>query len=58
MKKYILTIEYNEDKEEIESISEEIVTPVLSDLVGLDISEYYDKEILEFMDECYIRGKA
>ena len=60
MKKYILTIAYDEDNEDIEFVSEEIVetAPGSGDLSDIDISEYFDKEILEFMDECYIIGKA
>ena len=61
MKKYILTVKYDDDEEDIEFLSEEIVEEVVSgsgDLGNIDISEYFDREILEFMDECYIIGKA
>ena len=59
MKKYILTIKYDDDNDDIEFLSEEIVEEVVpGDLGNIDISEYFDEEILEFMDECYIRGNA
>ena len=59
MKKYTLIIEYDDKTEEVEFLSEEVVVsnePM--DLGTVDISEYYDKEILEFIDECYIIGRA
>ena len=57
MKKYILTIKYDDENEDIEFLSEEITVPA-EELGTIDLSEWFDKEILEFMDECYIIGKA
>lgn len=58
MTKYTLTIKYDEKNEEVEFLSEEVVISDDESLDTIDISEWYDKEILEFMDECYIRGNA
>ena len=60
MKKYILTIEYDEDTEDIEYISEEMVIkedePI--EFGDADISDYFDEDILEYIRGCYIIGKA
>lgn len=59
MKKYILTIKYDDNKEDMEFLSEEILEIIdPNDLGNIELDEYYDKDILEFMDECYIIGKA
>jgi hypothetical protein len=59
MKKYTLTIEYDENTEEIEYISEEIVSEDNPIIMGdVDISEYFDEDLLEYIEECYIIGKA
>jgi hypothetical protein len=59
-KKYVLTIEYDEDTEEIEYISEEMVIKEEEPFKfgDADISEYFDDELLDYIRECYIIGKA
>ena len=56
MKKYILTIEYNEKTEEIEYVQEEIVddedSPELI-INELDAEGYFDEESLEKIIELY-----
>ena len=58
MKTYILTIEYDEDTEEVEYISEELIEDTTTSLGNIDISEYYDEEILEYIEDCYIIGES
>ena len=58
MKRYILTIEYNTNTEEIEYISEEVVNDTINDVGTIDLAEYFDEELLEYMDGCYIVGDA
>jgi len=61
MKIYTLTIVYNEEKEEIEYISEEIdggSRGVLQEHGVVDLGEYFDEEDLEFISGCYIVGEA
>ena len=57
IKKYILTIAYNEETEEIEYIQEELVdneTPwEYGDLI---LDDYFDEEALELISEGYILG--
>jgi len=56
MRKYILTIEYNEKTEEIEYVQEEIVTGDDSpELIvnELDINGYFDEESLEKIIQLY-----
>ena len=60
MKKvYHLTIEYDEDTEQVEYLLETV------DLVdegeptgGVDISKYFDQSILKLIAECYEIGEA
>jgi hypothetical protein len=56
MKKYILTIEYNEKTEEIEYVQEEIVmgedSPELI-ISELDVGGYFDEESLDKIIELY-----
>ena len=59
MKTYILTIEYNEDTEEIEYISEEIVGDEDSFMIGdIDLADIWDKESLELISDSYIIGES
>ena len=58
MKRYILTIAYNPDKEEIEYISEEVDDDTVRDIGTIDVDEYFDEEMLEYMLDNYIVGKA
>ena len=57
IKKYILTIAYNEDTEDIEYIQEEFVNDdslwVYGDLV---LDDYFDEESLELISDGYILG--
>ena len=57
IKKYILTIAYNESTEEIEYIQEEMVEPEAAWEYGdLVLDDYFDKESLELISEGYILG--
>ena len=58
MKRYILTIEYNPDTEEIEYISEEVDDDSIEDYGNIDVDDYFDEEMLEYMLDNYIVGKA
>jgi hypothetical protein len=58
-KTYILTITYNEDTDEIEYIQEELIDD--SDDIFLKygdiiISDYFDEESLELIENSYILG--
>ena len=56
-KKYTLTIEYNEDTEQIEYIQEEVTgdedTFEYGDII---INDYFDEETLKWISEMYILG--
>ena len=59
IKRYILTIEYNTDTEEIEYIQEEMVTEdeeSLWEYGDLILDDYFDEESLELIKEAYILG--
>ena len=57
MAKYILTIEFDKDTEEIESISEELLQREPCVYVDeLDISDYWDKDSLKLIEEMYDVG--
>jgi len=61
MKIYTLTIVYNEEKEEIEYISEELSsdqTGVLREHGIVDMGEYFDEDDLKLITGCYIVGEA
>ena len=61
MKVYTLTIVYNEEKEEVEYITEELQGDEIEALKEYGIVElegYYDKDDLEFLSGCYIIGEA
>ena len=61
MKIYTLTIVYNEEKEEIEYISEELEgdsQSVLEEHGVVELGEYFDEDTLEFITGCYIVGEA
>ena len=58
---YTLTIVYNEDKEEIEYISEELegdTKGVLEENGVVDVGEYFDEDDLEIISGSYIIGEA
>ena len=57
IKRYILTIEYNTDTEEIEYIQEEMVNDdSVFEYGGLVLDDYFDDESLELIKEAYILG--
>tara|TARA_Y100001963_G_scaffold78973_1_gene109622 strand:- start:1971 stop:2150 length:180 start_codon:yes stop_codon:yes gene_type:complete len=59
MKRYILTIEYNEDTEEIEYLSEEILDDENSQYIGdLSLKDFWDDDDLEFIYKSYIIGES
>tara|TARA_R110000737_G_scaffold186265_1_gene209266 strand:- start:78 stop:254 length:177 start_codon:yes stop_codon:yes gene_type:complete len=50
MKKYILTIEYDEINEEVESVKEELITyEAMGDIKEVDISKLTTEDVLEIM---------
>ena len=57
IKRYILTIEYNTDTEEVEYISEELVDDYEPFEYGdIIIDDYFDEEALELISNTYILG--
>ena len=61
MKVYSLTIVYNEDREEIEYISEEITSDGCESYTErgtLDVTDYFDEDGLKLIAGCYIVGEA
>jgi hypothetical protein len=59
MKTYVLTIEYNEETEEIECLSEEIIQEHTTFHYGdIDVSDYWDEETLELLKDGYIFGES
>ena len=59
IKRYILTIEYNEDTEEIEYIQEEMVDDEMEhafEYAELILDDYFDEESLELVSSRYILG--
>ena len=61
MKIYTLTIAYNEKKEEIEYISDEIESDDKDNLLEysiVDIGDYFDEDDLKLITGCYIIGEA
>ena len=59
MKRYILEIAYNDETEEIEYLTEEIVEDDSSFYYGdIDLREYFDEEAMELIKEGYIIGES
>ena len=61
MKVYTLTIAYNEEKEEIEYICEEITddkVDVTIEYGSMVLNDYFDEEGLELISGCYIIGET
>ena len=59
MKTYVLTIEYNEETEEIEYLTEEILVEHTAFYYrDVDVSEYWDDETLELLADGYIFGES
>ena len=57
IKRYILTIEYNTDTEEIEYIQEEIVdNEEVFEYGDFVLDDYFDEETLELLEDSYILG--
>ena len=59
IKRYILTIEYNEDTEEIEYIQEEMVDDEMEhafEYAEMILDDYFDDESLELISSRYILG--
>ena len=59
IKKYMLTIEYNEDTEEIEYIQEEMVDDEMEhafEYAEMILDDYFDEESLELVSSRYILG--
>ena len=59
IKRYILTIEYNEDTEEIEYIKEEMLDDEMEyafEYAELILDDYFDEESLELVSSRYILG--
>ena len=61
MKVYTLTIVYDEEKEEIQYVSEELegeTEALLKEYAEVDLGTYLDEDEDEFVKGCYIVGKA
>ena len=59
MKTYVLTIEYNEETEEIEYLTEEVLKEHTAFYYGnVDVSEYWDEETLKLLANGYIFGET
>ena len=57
VKRYILTIEYNTETEEIEYIQEEMIdNNEVFEHGDLVLDEYFDEEALELIKDSYILG--
>lgn len=57
VKRYILTIEYNTDTEEIEYIQEEMIDDEeVFEYNDIVLNDYFDEEALELISEAYIIG--
>lgn len=57
IKRYVLTIEYNTETEEIEYIQEEIVdNDRILEYGDIVLNDYFDDEALELISGAYILG--
>lgn len=57
IKRYVLTIEYNTETEEIEYIQEEIVdNDRMLEYGDIVLNDYFDDEALELISGAYILG--
>ena len=57
MAKYVLTIEYDPESDEIDSISEELIKDEPCVYVDdLDMSDYWDEDSLRLIEEMYDVG--
>jgi hypothetical protein len=56
-RKYILTIEFNEDLDVCDSVTEEYIYPDLSLMVDkMDLVDYFDDSAIELCKDCYEIG--
>jgi len=56
-KRYVLTIEFDPDSDLVEFISEELIEDEPTVFVdNLDISDYWDEESMELIEEMYDVG--
>ena len=59
MKRYVLEIAYNDETEEIEYLTEEIVVEENTFYYGdIDLGEYFDEETMELLKDGYIIGDS
>lgn len=59
VKKYILTIKYDEDDDTVEYLQEEIITSDSSFFYGeIDLSDYWDEDTIELLKDVYILGES
>ena len=60
MKTYVLTIQYDEDTEEVEYLTEEILVDDTNFYYGnVDISEHWDEDIMKLLSSGgYIIGES
>ncbi len=59
MKKYILTIEYDEDEDTVEYLQEEIIDESASFYYGdIMLEDYWDEETIELLKGVYILGES
>ena len=57
IKRYVLTIEYNTDTEQIEYIQEELTdNQEVFEYRDVVLDDYFDEEALELISEAYIIG--
>ena len=59
MKTYILTIQYNEETDEVEYLTEEILSDDSTFYYGdVEVSKYWDEETQEIFKNGYIIGET
>jgi hypothetical protein len=57
LKTYVLTIEYDDESEEVEYLTEQCIEEEFECFVDdLDISQYWDEETMKLIDEIYDVG--
>ena len=57
LKKYVLTIEYEDGNDECGSVTEELIYDDISLLVGeLDMADFFDEKALELCKDCHEIG--
>ena len=59
MTTYILTIEYNEETEEVEYLTEELIKDDNTFYYGdIELNDYFDEETLDLLKDVYIVGES